>query len=427
VRHLSGTKIDKKTEIAVILQMKVSIKLIFFLLPVLWLQGMVLSAFGQGQPRDRAAVRTIVIDAGHGGKDPGTVHGTIYEKDITLKIAKLLGTMINENLPDVKVVYTRTKDVFVGLTERGNIANRAEADLFLSIHVDALKSAVANGNSTYVMGMDESQANLDVAMRENDVVSLEEDYTTKYEGYIPGSAESFIIFSLMQYVHQGQSMDFAQRVQKYYRQNTPIADRGARQAPYLVLWRTAMPSVLTEVGFLSNASDRKFVTSDAGQKKIARALFNAFSEYKSNVEGRVGTVLLDDTRDAEKAEKAALPAVPEAAEKVATPERASREENVRPVVAGSGTGSGITFAVQVCASSSRLQLNDSRFGLYRGKVTEKKIGNLYKYFVGEGTSYQQAFDRCQEVRHTVKDAFMVAFRNGEPIPMSEAKILTNNQ
>ncbi len=356
------------------------------------------------------AVRKIVIDPGHGGKHPGTNYKGIMEKDITLKVALLLGDMIKANFPDVEVIYTRTTDKYVDLADRGDIANKAGADLFLSIHVDAVGNTSVGGNSSWIMGMDKSSANLDVAMRENDVVSLEEDYTTKYEGYVPGSPESFIIFSLMQYAYQDQSMLLAETIQKHYRQTTPLKDRGARMGPYLVLWRTAMPSVLTEIGFLSNESDRKFLTSAAGQKKIATALFNAFSEYKSKTEGRSQTIFMkDDAAQPAQVPASARTAAPEPAP---TPAPAPAEDK------------GIKFYVQLCTVSARKSPDSRDFGSFRGKVVERRTPKgLYQYFAGGTPSWEGVLDLQAAARKEFRDAFVVAYRNDKPIAVAEAKRL----
>ncbi|MBE5033780.1 N-acetylmuramoyl-L-alanine amidase family protein [Gallalistipes aquisgranensis] len=392
--------------------MKVSANGFLAALSLLFLAQPAAEASAQAPAKDRASVRTIVLDAGHGGKDPGTTYRQYREKDITLKVALLLGGMIEKNLPDVKVVYTRKTDVYVELARRGDIANKAGADLFLSIHVDAATSPSAAGCSTFVMSMSKVKANLDVAMRENDVVSFEEDYRVKYEGYEPGSTESFIIFSLMQHAYIDQSMTFAEIVQKHYRRNQTATDRGARQAPFLVLWKTAMPSVLTELGFLSNARDRAFLLSEAGQRKVARSLFNAFSEYKSRVEGRTKTVQLGGEQDDTVTER----------NTESVTERMQERTGTGSSSAADGSGK-ITFAVQVKISYERLDPNDRVFGPFRGKVIEKKIGKYYKYFVGESGSYRDVSATQQRVRRTVKDAFMVAFRDGKPIAMAEARRL----
>lgn len=352
----------------------------------------------------RATLNKVVIDAGHGGKDPGTTFGKIYEKNITLKVALLLGQMIKDNLPDVEVFYTRTTDVYVGLADRGDLANRVGADLFISIHVDANKNTSASGSTTYVMGVDKTNANLEVAMRENDIIKLEDDYTTKYEGYIPGSTESFIIFTLMQYAYLDQSMDFANIVQKHYKTTTPMKDRGARQAPYLVLWKTAMPSVLTETGFLSNAEDRKTLTTDAGQKKLARSLFNAFSEYKAKVDGKSSPVFL--TENSVSVSSTSAPATAPKAD---------------VSVKNASQNGDAYYSVQLCSSDRRIDLGSSTFKDYKGEVVERKIGSLYKYYYGKCNTYSEVVNLQKQVRRKIKDAFAVGILNGQVVPVSKVR------
>lgn len=204
----------------------------------------------------------VVIDAGHGGHDTGALGKDAREKDITLAVALKLGKLIETNCPDVTVIYTRKTDVFIPLDERTAIANKAEADLFISIHVNSNPSSRPYGAETYVMGLHKSAGNLDVAMRENSVITYEKDYTTKYEGYDPNSAESFIIFSLMQNAYLDQSLNFASKIQNDFCERGQRKDRGVKQAGFLVLWKTAMPSVLVELGFLSNPQEEKFLMSD---------------------------------------------------------------------------------------------------------------------------------------------------------------------
>lgn len=355
-------------------------------------------AFGQA----KSGIKTIVIDPGHGGKDPGTVHGQYKEKDINLSVALMLGDMIKKNFPDVKVLYTRTKDVFVELNARSEVANKNSADLFLSIHVNAVDKGktAPSGALTLVMGDEQTNANLDVAMRENDVIRYEEDQTI-YEGYIPGSVESFIIFSLMQYAHLDQSMNFASIIQKHYKKSTPIPDRGARQQRLLVLWKTAMPSVLTELGFLSNPDDRKVLTSEAGQKKMAAALFNAFSEYKSRIEGNSAAIELDVL------------------------------SGVSTVSVGLGSNSSprntepkekIVYRIQVCVSKQQLGRNGSMLKKYKNMgVAERYVDSMYKYYVGECFTYSEAAELQKKIRRTTPDAFMVAFRGDTQVSVSEAR------
>ncbi len=228
-------------------------------------------------------VKTIVIDPGHGGHDSGCIgHTRVNEKVVALNIALLLGGYIEKNLPDVKVIYTREKDVFVELEERAAIANRANADLFISIHCNAA-SAAAHGTETYVMGLHKTEGNLNVAKRENSVIKLEENQDS-YAGMDLDSDEAYIIMSLTQSAHLVQSTLLAQKIQEQYTDRVGRRNRGVKSAGFWVLWRTNMPSVLTETGFLTNASEEKFLNSKKGQEYIASAIFRAVRDYKSEVE-----------------------------------------------------------------------------------------------------------------------------------------------
>lgn len=251
------------------------------------------SAQKRGSAQTQGKVTKIVIDPGHGGKDPGTLFGKTYEKDIVLNIAKELGALIKKNLPDVEVIYTRTTDKYLQLHERSDIANKAGADLFLSIHINAIENKPdVNGTSTFVMGYDKSGANLEVAMKENEVIKYEPNFETTYDGFRADDPSSYIIFQLQQFANQDQSMILAETVQKHFRKDLPMVDRGAYHGSFLVLWRTAMPSVLTEIGFMTNRKDREYMATGKGQTEAARSLFNAFSEYKSRIEGRSTMVQL---------------------------------------------------------------------------------------------------------------------------------------
>ena len=370
--------------------------------------------FGQAV-QSAGKVKTVALDAGHGGKDAGTGHGKYYEKDVTLNVALSLGKMINENYPDVKVIYTRSTDVYVTLNDRGKIANNAAADLFISIHVDAIDgtSATATGATTYVMGLDKQNSNLDVAMRENDVIVMEEDYTTTYEGYIPGSSESFIIFSLMQYAYQEQSMDFAEIVQNHYTRSTPMRDRGARQAPYLVLWNTSMPSVLTELGYMSHSEDRAFLISQKGQQTMATALFNAFSEYKSKVEGRASTIFLTDGGNT-----TGTTATTATASKPATTTTATTTTK--------SADSSVQYYVQISTLTEKVATNSSRFGSWRSQVSVREFGpRTFKYYVGPVATYSEAVTLQANARKDFKDAFAVAFEGNKQLNLSEARKRTD--
>jgi len=229
-------------------------------------------------------VAVVVIDAGHGGKDPGTSGKSTKEKDIALKIALKLGKYIEENIPGVKVIYTRKTDKYLGLDERAAIANKNKADLFICIHANSLTGAVAYGTETYVMGLHKDKENFDVAKRENSVILMDQNYEERYEGFDPKSPESYILFSLNQTAYQENSLKFAQKVEEQFKTRVGRSSRGVKQAGFMVLWKTTMPSVLIETGFLSNSKEEIFLASDHGQDLIASAIYRAFKEYKAEIE-----------------------------------------------------------------------------------------------------------------------------------------------
>lgn len=226
----------------------------------------------------------VVIDAGHGGKDAGTSGKLAKEKDVVLKIALKVGHYIEQNVPGVKVIYTRTDDRYLSLDERADIANRNKADLFICIHANANPNARAFGTETYVMGLHKDENNLAVAKRENSVILLDENYHERYEGFDPNSPESYILFTLTQSAYQASSLSFAQKVEDQFRNRVGRLSRGVKQAGFVVLWRTTMPSVLIETGFLSNVLEEKFLAGEQGQSLIASGIYRAFKEYKSEVE-----------------------------------------------------------------------------------------------------------------------------------------------
>lgn len=346
----------------------------------------------RAQSAQTSKINTIVLDPGHGGHQPGTVWGKTYEKDIVLKVALKLGAMIEKELPGVKVIYTRKTDKFVDLSVRSDIANKAKADLFISIHINAVdRNTTANGTSTWIMGAAKSEANLAMVMKENDAVKDEKDYETRYGGYKPGSPESYIIFSLTQYVNQGQSQMLADIIQKHFTKNTPLKSQGVKEGPFLVLWKGTMPRVLTEMGFMTNANDRKYITTEAGQNKLARSLFEAICEYKGKVErdfdGSEADFEYPSTPDTEK--------IPAKAPKT-------------------------TYRIQVAAGSQRMTMSSSaQFGTWRNKVTEVKSGNMYKYYVEEAETYKEALSLLPKVRKKFKDAFIVAFCDGKTVPITD--------
>lgn len=229
-------------------------------------------------------VDVIVIDAGHGGKDPGNHGKLVKEKDIALKLALKLGEYIEKNMPDVKVIYTRKDDRYLALDERAAIANRHKADLFICIHANSHTTTSPYGTETFIMGMHVDERNLSVAKRENSVILMDENYEERYEGFDPNSPESYILFTLTQSAYQESSLSFARKVEDQFKNRVGRVSRGVKQAGFVVLWRTTMPSVLIEAGFLSNSDEEKFLVTEKGQDLIASGIYRAFKEYKSEVE-----------------------------------------------------------------------------------------------------------------------------------------------
>lgn len=231
----------------------------------------------------QSKIQTVTIDAGHGGHDVGCTYGGAREKDVTLAVALKVGQEIEKLMPDVKVIYTRQKDEFIELHERAGIANRKNADLFISIHCNANKKTEVFGTETFSMGLHKSEGNLDVAKRENSVILLEKDYQEKYEGFDPNSPEAHIYFSFLQSAYLEQSLKLAANVEKNF---TAVkrSSRGVKQAGLMVLWKSKMPSILIETGFLSNAKERTYLTSDSGQVVLAQAIAKAVKQYKTSVE-----------------------------------------------------------------------------------------------------------------------------------------------
>ncbi|MBM3420223.1 MAG: N-acetylmuramoyl-L-alanine amidase [Bacteroidetes bacterium] len=335
----------------------------------------------------------VVIDAGHGGRDPGAIGSASREKDIVLAIALKTGNYIKQNLSDVKVVYTREKDVFIELDRRADIANKNNADLFISIHTNAVRQGVSRnvaGSETFVLGTDKENQNLSVVMKENEVITLEENYTTRYEGYDPKSPESFIIFSLMQNVYLKQSLELATLIQNQFRERAGRIDRGVKQGGFLVLWMTTMPSVLVETGFISNPAEEKFLKSEQGQDYIASAIFRAFREYKSNIDKRSSFTTV-------------------------------REEPVKTQTAAvTAAGSAeIFFTVQIATTREKKDLNPANF---RGltDLFEYPATDRYRYTSGKFRSYQEAVDYRKNITDKYPDAFVIAFRGNTTIPLSQA-------
>jgi len=251
---------------------------------LLLLAIIVLNVSGSERPRSGTKVSVVVIDPGHGGKDPGTHGKSLKEKEVALKIAMRLGNYIEKRMPEVKVIYTRKDDRYIDLNERAEIANRAKADLFICIHANSAPRQDTHGTETYVMGLHVTEQNFAVSKRENSVMLLDQNYKEKYEGFDPSSPESYILFSLAQSAYQESSLKLAEKVEKQYRSGAVRNSHGVKQAGFWVLWKTTMPSILTEVGFLTNPKEEAYLSTPEGQDAIAVSLFRAFREYKSQME-----------------------------------------------------------------------------------------------------------------------------------------------
>jgi N-acetylmuramoyl-L-alanine amidase len=349
-------------------------------------------------------IKTIVIDPGHGGKDSGTL-GTkrfkIYEKHVALAVSLKLGNYIAEEFPDVKIIYTRDTDVFLELNERTEIANKSNADLFISIHCDGFTNPKPSGASVFVMGMSKLKANMDVAMRENSAIYLEDNYQQKYDGFDPKSAESYIVFSLMQNTYLNQSLQIAEEVENEFSTRANRKSRGVKQAPFYVISRTNMPSILVECGFLTNPKEEEFLHSDLGQDYIASAIFRAFRSYKQSIEISAEAVNEKsiDVVDTLKKEVLAL--------------KTNKIKN----------DLNLLYKIQI-GTFLRSMLNNNQFTDLN--VEEEKINGTFKYFVDAGNSKIEA-DRLKiNLRNLgFKGAFIVAFLDGKQISTKEALNLQN--
>lgn len=346
--------------------------------------------------------KTIVIDAGHGGKDPGAVGKQAKEKDIVLPIALKVGEYITKEMPDVNIVYTRSTDVFVPLDERAEIANRAKADLFVSIHANSISNPKIFGAETFVLGLHRSQENLEVAKKENSVIVLEDDYTTKYEGFDPNSTESYIIFELMQNVYLDQSIEVASLVQDQFERRAGRHNRGVKQAGFLVLRKIAMPGILVEVGFLSNRNEETFMASEEGQTYLASAIFRAIRDYKNRFEARNG--LAKPTSQPES------PVVVVKNEPASTPATVNQNQPIQ-------NKDIVEFRIQVASSGQRIRENTGPYSLFKD-VWMYQEGNLFKYTTGFSNSYDEIAELLKEVRKKVPDSFIIAFKNGTKVPVS---------
>ena len=346
----------------------------------------------------------LVIDAGHGGNDPGAVGKISKEKDINLKVALKVGKMIEDNCKDVKVIYTRKRDVFVTLNRRAQIANEAKADLFISIHTNAVaKNKTVKGTSTWTLGLAKSDDNLEVAKRENAVILYEDDYQTHYEGFNPNSAESYIIFEFMQDQYMSQSVRLASLVQNEFKQTGRRIDRGVHQAGFLVLKASAMPSILVELGFISTPEEERYLNTENGVNTLSKSIYQAFLTYKNEQSVALANEETPTTKPAKK---------PESKQQITT---APKKEKAK----AANNNNETVFKLQLFSTSKPLDKNDKRLKGLKN-VAYYQEGGLYKYTCGDSANYDEVERTKQQLASQFKGSFIVAFKNGKKIDVKEA-------
>lgn len=328
----------------------------------------------------------VVLDAGHGGKDSGAMQNGFYEKKIALNVTLKVGELL-QKAANVELIYTRKKDIYLTLKERANIANRKNASLFVSLHCNSADNKKVTGTETLVMGMSRSDMNMDVAKRENAVILLEDDYKEKYNGFDPNKPESLIGLKILQEEYLSQSIELAAQVEQNFVTDVKRKSRGVKQQPIWVLDATYMPSVLIEVGFISNKTEGQYLNSEKGQNQIAKAIANAILEYKKNYFHITET---------------------------------SNSENNSTSVSEDTNSKNIVYKVQISASGKKLETKAYNFkGL--STISREKSGNLYKYFYGNETSYRACQKRLTEAQSKgYKSAFIVAYKDGVKISVAEA-------
>lgn len=389
------------------------------------------------QKKDLYHVQTVVIDPGHGGAKPGAQGRQAQEKTITLSVAKKFGRLIEDNYPDVKVIYTRTGDEDISLAERAHIANRNKADLFISIHANSHPTSSPTGVETFVMGLSESRANLEVARKENADILLEADYryNSDYQGFDPNAPETYVMLTMYQNAFIDKSLNLAQAIQNQYRQNLKTINRGVKQAELYVLYKTTCPSVLTEIGFISNPTEEAFMLSDEGQARIAVSLFNAFMNFKATEEGsdRITNPVInldgwvplpaDEQRDATVEEQPLRP-VTNTAEKPKPSAQLPAVQN--PVqqeypATQPATTSLVKYRVQFCSATRMMQAGDPDLHGIRDFYVARS-GKYYMYTAGNYSTLAEARTRCAQIKSSTpfKDSFVVAIYRGERITLERA-------
>ena len=385
-----------------------------------------LSFFGAEEAYARSTTKyyTVVIDAGHGGHDPGAIGRRGKEKNINLNVALKLGSYIENNCKDTKVIYTRQKDKFIPLHRRASIANDAKADLFISIHTNSLakRNARVSGTETYTLGLHKTKENLEVAQKENAVILIEDDYKQQYAGFNPNSAESYIIFEFMQDKNMSQSVSFASEIQKQFKNNRRT-DRGVHQAGFLVLRATTMPSVLVELGYISNPNEEEYLLSERGTTTLAKSIYNAFLSYKRQ-EYDTKAVHSQVYPSATEANDYIGEATRRQTQHVSTTTKPTKEISHTPKVSTEAnkdqTLQKPVFKIQILTSGKLLP---NRSKLFKGlsPVGHYKEKGIYKYTFGSDTNYNKIRRlKRDQTDKKFKDAFIIAFKNGEKMDVNQA-------
>lgn len=371
---------------------------------------------------------TLVIDPGHGGHDAGALGAISKEKNINLAVALRFGKYVEQNLPEVRVIYTRKTDVFIPLNERANIANRANADLFISVHTNALPAGkIARGFETYTLGMHRAKDNLDVAMRENSVISMEKDYQQRYQGFDPRSSESYIIFEFIQGKNMERSVDLARMIQRGVCDGANRPDKGVHQAGFLVLRETSMPGCLIELGFITTPDEERLLNNDSRVDDIARGIYEAFAKYKNKYDRSVSVPyrakdseevnlpkIVPDQEPAPKTRAVTRGKQPKREE--ATPEQPKRVEKK---VKKAEVADAPVFKLQIFVGSRNLRKGDAHF---KGETDYDSFqeGNLVKYTLGASTNYNEIYRLRKEKLDKFPEAFIIAFKNGQKYDVNQA-------
>ncbi len=368
---------------------------------------------------------TLVIDAGHGGHDAGAIGTFSKEKDINLRTALAFGGYVERNCPDVKVIYTRKSDVFVTLHGRADIANKAKADLFISIHTNSLPGGkTARGLETYTLGMHRAADNFDIAKRENSVILVEKDYEERYQGFNPNSEESYIIFELMQDKNMHKSVELAKLVQQNVCAEALRPNKGVKQAGFLVLRETGMPSCLIELGFISTPDEERLLNDDAQVDNIARGIYQAFYAYRAKYDATARPPYIARSRQEGNIPNIVPPApatrsTEETAAPAKEPEKKVEPQKAEVVKTVTETDGKPVFKLQIFVAEKVLRSNDSRFKGEKDAQYYKENG-MVKYTIGASANYNEIYKLRKELINKFPDCFIIAFKNGEKMNINEA-------